>query len=202
MEREPREAVNRDHEAKAALTAPVICGESLEVLRQLVEAAGLSFDVLRASRALREAEVEIPPTHPRAARLRLTQAASRLGLQILTHQLSVREALGLVEPTAPLAIFAVRPDGTARWHVLVDGKGRRGRLAAVSPDTPPGWLDANEIAAEIGALDADVVVEWLSGEPQAPLADASAVVEPWQALPAEEEHHGPPPLRRLMGPGR
>jgi len=199
IEKQPREVARGEYEPEGAATESVVCGESVEVLRHLVQAAGLSFDVLQASQALREAELEIPPTVPRAARLRITQAASRLGLQILSRQLSVQEALGLVEPSKPLAIFAVRPDGTARWHLLVDRRGRRGKLARLASSDPTGWLDANQIAAEIGATSAEVVLEWLSGEPMAPLAEASALMDRWQTLPTEEEHHGLPPLQRLIG---
>ncbi|MCL6507783.1 MAG: ABC transporter ATP-binding protein/permease, partial [Bryobacteraceae bacterium] len=71
--------------------------------------------------------------------------------------------------------------------------------APLASSDPTGWLDANQIAAEIGATSADVVLEWLSGEPMAPLAEASALLDRWQTVPTEEEHHGLPPLQRLIG---
>lgn len=171
--------------------------ESLAVLKHLVQAAGLLFDPTQASQVLRQAEADIPPTVPRAARLRVTQAAEALGLQVLSRQLSTREALASLEPDAPLAIFAVTPAGTARWHLLTEARGGSGRLARLAPGDTDVWLDAEDIARRIGAVDADAVVEWLLAQPATPLAEASAHAELADAH--VEEHHGPPPLRRLLG---
>lgn len=170
--------------------------ESLAVLKLMSAAVGVPFNPTRASQALRQAEADIPPTVSRAARLRVTQAAGMVGLQILTRQLSVREALESVEPETPLAIFAVSSAGTARWHVLVESRGGSGRLARLDAEDPDDWPTADEIARRIGASDADAVVEWLFAEPAAPLAEASAQGKEPQA---EHAHHGPPPLKRLLG---
>ncbi|WP_373649368.1 MULTISPECIES: peptidase domain-containing ABC transporter [unclassified Schlesneria] len=171
--------------------------ESLVVLKYLTEASGLAFDPTQAGKALRRAEADIPPTVARAARLRLAQAAEAVGLQTLTRQLSVREALASVEPESPLAIFAVTPTGTARWHLLTDSSGGKGSLLSTAPEDDNKWLDAERIAERIGASDADVVVEWMTAQPAAPLAEASAAGELGHSH--DEEHHGPPPLRRLLG---
>jgi putative ABC transport system ATP-binding protein len=171
--------------------------ESLSVLRQLAEAAGLPFDPTRAGRALRQAEADIPPTVSRAARQRLRQAAERIGLQVLSRNLSVREALACAEPESPLAIFAVAPAGTARWHLLSEVRMETGRLVRLAPDDTEEWLSADDIARRIGAADADVVVEWLFAQPMTPLAEAAAHGE--LAPGHGEEHHGPPPLSRLLG---
>ncbi len=171
--------------------------ESLAVLKHLAQAAGLPFDPTRAARALRQAEADIPPTVSRAARQRLRQAAEVIGLQVLSRSLSVREALDTVEPEAPLAIFAVTPTGIARWHLLAEARGGKGRLVRLAPDDTEAWLEADEIAQRIGATDADVVVEWLFAQPTTPLAEAAAQGD---LSPAHgEEHHGPPPLARLLG---
>lgn len=171
--------------------------ESLAVLKRLAEATDVPFNPTRASQALRQAEADIPPTVPRAARQRVSQAAEALGLQILTRQLSVHEALASVEAETPLASFAVTSAGTARWHVLVEASGRKGKLARLGHDDTDDWLDADRIAQSIGAADADAVVEWLFAQPAAPLAEASAE----GAVPHshDETHHGPSPLSRLLG---
>lgn len=118
---------------RAALSSPSPVSPpakaNLVVLELLARAAGLLFDETKARRALRQAEIDIPPTATRASRQRLNTAAHDLGLLILTRQLSVREAVAAVEPEHPLAIFAVGSDGTACWHVLVEQQGGRGRLA-------------------------------------------------------------------------
>jgi len=170
--------------------------ESLAVLQAFALAAGLPFDPTQARRALRHAEADIPPTMPRAARQRVCNAAETIGLQILTRQLSVREALASIEPDAPLAIFAVTPAGPARWHVLASGQNGQGRFARLSPADVDDWFTAEQIAQKIGAVDADAVVEWLVAQPAAPLADASVHGEQGHD---EVEHHGPPPLTRLWG---
>lgn len=158
-------------------------------------AAGVSFDSTQASHALRQAATDIPPTVSRAARRRVCQVAESVGLQVLSRQLSVREAISSVQPDCPLAIFAVTPAGVARWHVLADARRGRGRLAPISSADTEGWLSADELAAKIGVTDADAVVEWLFAQPAAPFGAPSAIVE----HRADEEHHGPAPLTRLLG---
>lgn len=176
---------------------PDVLPESLSVLKGMADALGLPFNPTQASRALRQAEADIAPTVPRAARRRVSQAAEFLGLQILTRQMSVHEALASVESDTPLAIFAVTPTGTARWHMLVEASGRSGRLARLAPDEPADWLEAEGIARTIGVADADTVVEWLVAKPAAPLAEASAHGD--HPPTHDESHSGPSPLARLLG---
>ncbi len=171
--------------------------ESLSVLQCLATAAGLEFDPTRASRVLRQAEKEIPATVSRAARRRLVQAAESLGLHVMARQLSVREAIAAVEPRSPLAIYAVTPDGPARWHVMVQASAGKARMAVVSSDDSPNWLTAEEIARHIGVSDADTVVEWLFVQKASPLAEVSRPAE--VSGHDHDEHGGPSPLRRLMG---
>ncbi len=169
---------------------------NLAVLECLARGAGILFDQTRASRALRQAEIDIPPTAARASRQRLSQAAETLGLQIFTRQFSIREALGVVEPETPLALFAVGADGTGRWFVLVEQKGGRGRLARLLEQDSDDFLDADELARRIDAADADAVVEWLIAQMASPLADASE--EPDSSRPHADFHHGLPPVTRLL----
>jgi putative ABC transport system ATP-binding protein len=176
----------------AAHPAATPSNSSLTVLRKLVRAAGLEFDPIKAAAALRQAEADVPPTATRAARLRLAQAAAAMGLQLLTRQASTREALRLAAASTPLAAFVVTAEGTARWHLLVEGVGDRGRLARLAEGDPDELLSPDDLARRIGAVDADAVVEWLSGQPAAPLAEAVAV-----PAPHIEAHAGLPPLTRL-----
>ncbi len=169
---------------------------NLAVLERLASAAGILFDQTKASRALRQAEIDVPPTAPRASRQRLSQAAEALGLQIFTRQFSVREALAAVEPETPLALFAVGADGTGRWFVLVEQQGGRGRLARLEEQDTDAFLDADELARRIDAADADAVVEWLIAQPASPLVDASG--QPDSSHPHADSHHGLPPLTRLL----
>ncbi|MCS6897292.1 MAG: hypothetical protein NZM29_04905, partial [Nitrospira sp.] len=175
--------------------------ESLIVLKAMVQAARLDYDPTRAERAMRQAELEIAPTVPRAARRRLAQAAEALGLQILTRQLSVREALAIVEPESPLAIFAVTPSGNARWFLLVEARHGQGCLARFSNGeaVADDWLSAEDLAHRIGASSADTVVEWLIGQPATPLTLTTAADETLVSLAEEAPtHHGPPPFPRLL----
>ena len=100
--------------SKAEQRSTEPAGTNLLVLEYLARAVGVAFDETRAKRALRQAEIDIPPTATRASRQRLSQAAQALGLQLLSRQLSVQEALAVVEPEMPLALFSVGSDGTAR----------------------------------------------------------------------------------------
>lgn len=186
------------------MTSPITTGqppyqmeESLAVLRIMALAVGLPFDETRARQALRQAVADIPPTANRATRRRLTQAARVLGLQIHSQQLSVREAIAVVQPDAPLTTFAAGSSGVARWHVLLEGRGGRARLARLETDDPQSWLKADEVARRIGAVDADAVVEWLFAQPVSPLLPEEAV--PGAGAAAPERHaHGPAPFVRLL----
>jgi ABC-type bacteriocin/lantibiotic exporter with double-glycine peptidase domain len=177
---------------------------SLAVLASLARIADVGFDPTRAAQAVRAAAREVPPTLPRAARLRLAQASEALGVQLVPRQLSVREALGFVARQAPLALFTVTPVGSARWFVLAEARGGRGRLEGLAPDDPAGWLAADELARLFGAADPDAVLEWHLAQPAAPMAGAAAR--------GGEAHHGHapagghgghahhmPPFRRLLG---
>ena len=179
----------RVHEVPAsALTGK----SSRALLERLARAAGVAFDSTKADRALRQAEADVPPTATRAARQRLAQAAAALGMQLLTRHASVREAVAAAGPETPLAAFALTADGTARWQLLVEGRGGRGRLACLADEDRDELLTAEELAHRIGALDADAVVEWLLAQPAAPLGEAAAAAD------EEPGHHGPPPLTRLI----
>ncbi len=158
----------RGNGGKDKLFPSAITSESLAVIKRFADATGRLFDPTRAVQAQRQAEKDIEPTESRAAYRRVIQAAANLGVQVLIRQMSVREALRVVNSKTPLAIFAVKPDGTARWHVLVDRQGHKGKLLPLAPGDPEDWLDAGDIAQEIGAADADVVLEWLLAEPMAP----------------------------------
>lgn len=171
--------------------------QSMAVLRALAEAAGVEFDPTRAAQAMRQAEHEIAPTQTRAARRRLALAAELLGLQVLVRQLSVHEALEEVAEAHPLAVFSVHPEGVARWHLLVESDGKRGRLAPLPGDPETFWLDPDSLAQELGADSADTVLEWLTAQPATPLAKASA--ETADRYAATDAHHGQPPLLRLWG---
>jgi putative ABC transport system ATP-binding protein len=184
--------------APDGLSAPasVAARSSLAVLEGMARAAGVPFDPTRTHIAMRQAEADIPPTASRAARKRLRQAAEALGLQVLSRQMSVREAVGMVEPEAPLATFAVTPDGTARWHLLVEQRAGGGRLAPLAEGDGDEFVDFEGLAARIGAGDAETVVEWLIAQPATPLDAAGKPPAP--EAPGHAGHHGPPPLARLL----
>ncbi len=169
----------------------------LAVLERMARAAGLPFDETKAQRALRQVEIDIPPTATRASRERLSKAAQELGLVILTRQLSVREAVAAAEPELPLAIFAVGPDGTARWHVLVDQQGGRGRLAQLLEQDSDDFLSVDDLARRIDAADADAVVEWLIAQAATPWSDDSGRPNDVSHSDADA-HHGPRPFTRLL----
>lgn len=171
---------------------------NLKLMKQLALATGLSFSETKAERALRQAERDIPPTATRAARRRLSQAGQTLGLQLAPRQLSVREAMAAVEPEAPLVAFAVSADGTARWYLLTERRGQKGRLAAILDEQDDEFLDADELARRMGVSSADDVVEWLIAQPGSPLID-DIEHQPHDGSADHDAAHGPPPMRRLLG---
>lgn len=168
----------------------------LAVLMHLARSAEVEIDPTRAERLLRQAELDIPPTVARAARQRLCRAAEAVGLQILTRQLSVREAIALAQPESPLALFAVTPTGTARWFLLAEGKRDKGRLVVLSSREDDEWLTEEELARRIGAVNADTVIEWLLAQSALPFDEATAPADNGHGIAGER--HGPPPLRRLF----
>jgi putative ABC transport system ATP-binding protein len=191
---QPRRPTEDARAPLSLVTGGEPAGANLAVLERLARAAGVPFDETKAKRALRQAELDVPPTATRASRQRLAQAAQALGLQLLSRHLSVREALAVVEPETPLTLFAVGADGTARWFMLVEQRGGRGRLARLVKGDTEEFLDAEELARRIDAADADAVVEWLVAQPAAPLNGAERRV-----VTELEAAHGPPPFARLLG---
>ncbi|MCS6976909.1 MAG: ATP-binding cassette domain-containing protein [Gemmatales bacterium] len=170
---------------------------AMGVLRTLAEAAGVEFDPTLAAKALRQAEHEIPPTQSRAARQRLILAAEALGMQILLRKLSVREAIQEVAEAHPLAVFSVNSQGVGRWHLLAESDGSRGKLEPLPGDRDLGWMSPESLALELGAEDADEVLEWLTAHRAAPLATATRPAE--ESPEHMEPHSAIPPVTRLWG---
>lgn len=172
-------------------------GVPLALLKYFARAAGVAFDETRARKALRQAELDIPPTATRASRQRLAQAAENLGMQLLLRQLSVQEAIAAVAPEMPLALFAVGADGSARWHLLVEQNGGRGRLAVLQEGDPAEFLTPADLARHLGVAEPGILVEWLIAQAAEPLAETTAVGRE-EAHEPDHAHHGPPPLKRLL----
>jgi len=159
--------------------------------------AGIPFDRGRAVRDLRQAELDIPPTAPRASRRRLEQAAATQGLQVLTRQLSINEALATVQPNAPLALFAVGADGTGRWHLLLDAQGVLSSVAHVQDHEGERYIDGDELARSIDVASPEIAVEWLIAQPAAPMASRATPAD--ETRGADHDEHGLSPIARLLG---
>lgn len=180
--------------------------DQLAVLQHLCEASGVSFDLTHAQQYLRIAAREISPTQSRAARLRLAHAASLMGLQVSVQNYSVREAIQYVSHEAPLAIFTISREGSARWFILAEADGQKGKLADLGHGDLQGWHRAEEIAKSLGINNPDTVVEWLAGQPAKPMEGAtSSHTEPESHAVAghagEHAHHHVhhmPPVQRLF----
>ncbi len=167
---------------------------TLHILEQLVRAVGQPFDHERAVKALDAAEQVIAPTAPRAARQRLAMAAERLGVQLISRQLSPRQAIAL-NTDVPIAAFSVLPNGEAHWFLIIDRIEKNARLVTM-PDTSPGEpLSAEQLAKSIGAHDADSLVEWLI--PYAAIPESNETDILGAETTHDEIYHGPSPLKRV-----
>jgi putative ABC transport system ATP-binding protein len=143
------------------------------VLETLARSIDLPFDLTKASQAARTAVREIAPTRSRASRLRLNEAAMALGIQIVSRQLSVKEAISYCAYGTPLAIYSVTPDGYSRWFVLLEGRGGQGKLDDMETVEVEGWQKAEDIARLLGAVDADSVLEWIVAAPATPMNETT-----------------------------
>jgi len=155
--------------------------ETLAVLEFMAQVAEVPFDPTRAAQAVRAAVREIPPTVPRAARLRLTYAAEILGIELTVKQLSIREALAFVAEDTPLATFSLTSVGSAQWFILSEAQGDSGRFADIGSMVNRGWMSAEVMAETLGAIDADSVLEWLVARPAMPMAEAAQPLQAGQA---------------------
>jgi len=166
--------------------------ELLQVLELMCQGADIPYDPTRAKQFLRRAEQDIPPTVSRAARRRLIQTAEALGLQVVTRQMSIREAFAAVD-RSPLALFAVMADGSARWHVLLESRGRQGCFAALGLGEQDTKLTAEQWAERLGLSDENTLVEWMVAQPA-----THAAPEPDEHVDQHHDAHPEvPPLRRL-----
>ena len=171
---------------------------SLRLLGLFANAAGLGFDPTLARQAIEAANVEIPPTQARAARLRMIQSAQALGMEISTRQLSVREAIATVTSELPLAVYTVTADSHARWFVISAASGRTARLTPIEPDDAEEWLGGDLLAQRLGAANADAVLEWLFARPASQIA-ASPIATHFVSGGGHGHVHHMPPFRRLIG---
>jgi len=208
-------------DALITVLAPDQAGTVL-ILRHLARAVGVPFDPTRATQAVRAAEREIPPTAARAARLRLDQSATAVGLDVRVVRLSCKEAVGFAAQGVPLAVFAVVAGASARWFLVAEASGGRVRLEPLRPEDAEEWVTAAELAAKLGAVGPDVVLEWYLAEPLTTMAAASshrssdetvrlghgsgahagahaATSDPHAHGAHGAETHHMPPFRRLMG---
>ncbi len=172
-------------------------GAAVALLEFLAESAGVEFDPTRAAQAARAALREVPPTAPRAARLRAAHAAGALGVELAARHLSAREAAAFVAREAPLAIYAVTPSGHARWFAAAEAAGGRVRLRPLEPGDDGGWHTADELARLVGAADARAPLEWHFARPAAAMADDAG--GDGHGHPDGRHAHHPPPFRRLLG---
>ncbi len=175
---------------------------ALAVLEALAKANDVPFDPTRAGHAYRRASAEIPPTEPRAARRRLAAAADAIGVQVIPRQLSAREAVAVAAYDGPLAIYTITDDGSARWFLLAEGRGGQGKLTQPGTEQPAPFLRPEEIARQIGASNADAVVEWQAARPASTLTPPGTPVGDIHP-PAQPSHdhahvHHMPPLRRVL----
>lgn len=174
--------------------------EGLAVLQNLARSAGVAFDPSRAERALRQAELDVPPTAGRAARVRLSRAAEALDMQLLIRHMSSREAIAAVAAGTPLATFAVTPNGQARWLLLAAASWGKVRLAKVRGDEPDKYLTVEELCQRLGATDPDAILEWLVAQPATPITTPSEEDDHHgQDHHEHAGHHGVSPMVRLLG---
>jgi ABC-type bacteriocin/lantibiotic exporter with double-glycine peptidase domain len=194
------------------MTTPLTGGSeatALAVLETLSRACDVPFDPTRAGHAYRRATAEIPPTEPRAARRRLALAAEALGVQMLSRQLSVREAVAVAAYDGPLTIYTVTDDGSARWFLLAEARGGQGRLAQPGVQAAAPFLRPEEIARQLGASSPDAVLEWQTARPATTLVELATPVGDIHHAPGDDPHqhaqhdhghghHHMPPLRRVL----
>lgn len=192
--------------------SPIGEDDMLAMLEFFLNSAEVQFDPTRAAQCLRAANREIPPTVACASRLRLSQAADAMGVQLLVQQLSIREAIDYVAHDSPLALYAVLPDGSAHWFILGEASGRYAKLykPGVSNGAKMPWYTAEELCDQLGIEDPDAVLEWLSPLPAAPMSEASRTshfVDHGEGHDDNGHGHGHddhahahlPPFQRLLG---
>lgn len=179
----------------------------LAVLRYLIDTAGIEFDATLAAKAYRQAIREVSPSESLASRKRLASAAAALGANLLARSMSIRDALEVVRTEMPFAVFSVTRSGSGQWFVLLSG-GKTGRLKSFQPGCSEIVGGPAELAAELGAADAEVLLEWYIAVPASPMSSASAepveleIAEPHGTHDAHgsHEHSGHlSPFRRLLG---
>lgn len=129
-------------------------------------------------------------TAPNAALLADWQAALggaglEIGVRFAPFRGVAHEALAAASPDTPLV--GRLEDG---WIVLLDGRGRRGRVVTFrSGQRREQRLTSAQIASLL-AVEASAPCDWLVGQRAQPLAEADA---------AHHHGHSIPPLRRLLG---
>ncbi|MBK8481719.1 MAG: ATP-binding cassette domain-containing protein [Proteobacteria bacterium] len=124
------------------------------------------------------------------ARRALIALASPFGLKAGQSQLSVRDALQLVDPQAPLLACGPTDNGSLRWVLITERRGRRLRATVLQEGQARSrTLSTVELASLLDLASARQATSWLTLESALPL----------EALGAGQERSSstPSPLRRL-----
>lgn len=165
-------------------------GELLGVLEYICASLGVPFDPTRASEEVRTIMRETPEDLQRSAQVKLAHAAESLGVQLITRQLTVKEALRIVAAGPP--VIATRRDDQGRdhWVLITKASGTRGYLPPVREGNGGVWLRAEAIARQIGVKSADTVLEWQVGQPATPLDDMAGIAATHLDGDPHASHHG------------
>ncbi|MGF1582416.1 MAG: peptidase domain-containing ABC transporter [Gemmataceae bacterium] len=177
----------RPEEQTISFDPEVFRRRCVEVLEYLAKSCDMEIDRLVARNALVQAERDIPGPWRATWYARLTQAGSDLGLLITTVDASLSSAKKSAS-RAPLVTFAPYDDedDTGLWVLLETGKTG---VVSDQEESAIKWGEKKKIRQVLRGNSEEW--SWISAQPMRPC-------QPLHEQPAEEHHHGPSPLTRLL----
>ncbi len=173
------------HELSA--NAEVFRRQCVGILAYLAKSCDMEIDRLVARNALLQAERDIPGSWQATWYARFTQVGSDLGLLITTIDATLAKAKKASKGT-PVVTFVPEPENNEEglWVLLDSGK------SGVVSDKEDGSIEWDAKKPVRQALsNRSEEWSWISAQPMRPC-------QPLHEEPAEEHHHGPSPLSRLL----
>ena len=147
---------------------------ALRILEQFAETAHVSFDRLRARRALDEVERAIPGNDSQSWARRLVEIGESMDLRVREATCSLEDALIFVRRGLPLVIIQDRPQQPPTCLLLLRGRGSKVCLAALEEGPSPRLVSVRWLVRALGLTSAQEPIHAIVGQPAFPCAALSA----------------------------
>jgi len=170
--------------------------DALRILEEFSAAAQVRFDRLLAARGLGEAERAIPGDGAAIWARRLVEVGEGIDLRVQSLECTLPEALALVRQGIPIATGIEQPDGSLRWVLVGEVRGRRARVQDSGGGLVDQWVSLRSLRQQLAAGESGERRLWVVGQPALACEAASGAAHGGPAH-GHGDAHAVSPLSRL-----